>query len=432
MSRYLALAFLVACGSPETRIHLDIAAEAVTGVENYQLRLDGHGATAAALAELEMVVPNDMVGRNVELEVWGLVAGTQVAYGITMVTPVMHSTVIAHLTLAAVSCGTWCTLGDAACANDGQIACEMQPNGCVGWSTPVACPTATPYCSNGTCAAQCTDECATGEIKCDSSAALRTCGQFDSDTCLDWSAPVPCTNGQTCSNGTCATAASCAADGDPCDDGNACTTGDTCGGGVCAGASKCTAPANADPTCASDGTCDFACRSGYHRSGSSCVVTPKVMFASSTRVAGGLGGLSGADAFCQNLAGEVGLPGTFKAWLSDSHLSAAMRLAHSTAPYVLVDGTTVAADWTQLTSGMLQHAINEDETGVVPAVASVWTGTLADGSTWKGVDNCANWYSSSSQTNTGSWGEMVAVPEWTEYHYGAGCGYPMAVYCVEQ
>ena len=428
-------ALLVACGSSETRIRLDLDADPAWGIENYQLRLDGHGATAAPLAELEMVVPSDMAGRNVELDVWGLVGGAQVAYGITMVTPVMHSTVIAHVTLAAVSCGTWCTLGDAACANDGQIACEMQSNGCVGWSTPVACPAETPYCSNGACAAQCTDECTIGATTCDSSAAVRTCGQFDSDSCLDWSTPVPCTNGQTCSNGTCATTASCAVDNDSCDDGNACTTGDACGGGTCAGTPKCTAaPANADPTCASDGTCDFACRSGYQRSGSTCVVTPKLIFASSTNtLTGDLGGLSGADSLCQSLAMAAGHSGTFKAWLSDSHIDAATRLTHSTAPYVLVDGTVVAANWTGLTSGALQHAISEDEHGAV-ALAAIWTGTLYDGTLW-GVGEevtCANWNSSLS-TNRGAYGQTSAAADWTEAGNSGSCAQNHeSVYCLEQ
>jgi len=431
MNRFCVVALLVACSSSETRVHLDLATDPAWGIDNYQLRLDGHGATAAPLAELEMVVPSDMAGRNVELDVWGLVAGTQVAYGVTTVIPVMSSTVTAHVTLAGVSCGTWCTLGTIACANDGQTACEMQPNGCVAWSTPIACPTETPYCSNGACAAQCTDECTTGATTCDSSAAVRTCGQLDSDSCLDWSTPVPCTNGQTCSNGACTTAASCAVDGDSCDDGNSCTTADTCGGGICAGTPKCTPPANADPTCASDGTCDFACRTGYQRSGSSCVLETKLIFVSSATHDGYLEGLAGADSLCRNLAVAAGRSGTFKAWLSDSNTSAATRLTHATMPYVLVDGTVVAANWDGLTSGSLQHAIDRDETGM-HSNSLVWTGSTPDGSLLHASVTCMDW-SSADFSYYGGYGGPTQTGSWTQvYDYGLSCKNFLSVYCLEQ
>lgn len=49
-------------------------------------------------------------------------------------------------------------------------------------------------------------------------------------------------------------------------------------------------------------------------------------FLSSTKHTGDLGGLTGADTLCNDLATAAGLPGTYVAWLSDSNTDAKDRL----------------------------------------------------------------------------------------------------------
>ena len=52
--------------------------------------------------------------------------------------------------------------------------------------------------SNGT--GSCTNDCNTGQKKCDGYNRFKTCGQYDSDECLDWATTsTPCPIGQTCS-----------------------------------------------------------------------------------------------------------------------------------------------------------------------------------------------------------------------------------------
>src|SRR5262249_28544146 len=139
---------------------------------------------------------------------------------------------------------------------------------------------------------------------------------------------------------------------------NACTINDTCTAGACTGMPKCAAPAHASPTCAGDGTCGFACDPGYKTSGASCVPAPKGIFQSDSHN-GAFGGLAGADTFCQGLATAAGLPGVFKAWLSDSTATAKDRLTHAVGPYVLRHGGVVANDWADLTSGSLRMNVVE-------------------------------------------------------------------------
>ncbi len=84
-------------------------------------------------------------------------------------------------------------------------------------------------------------------------------------------------------------------------------------------------------------------------------------FLTSTTQDGDLGGLSGADATCQSLATSAGLPGTYRAWLSDDAQSPSTRFSRSSGPYQLLNGVTIANSWTDLTDGTLAASIALDE-----------------------------------------------------------------------
>jgi hypothetical protein len=429
--RWLVLIPIAACTASATEIDLSITAP--TGIEHYELRLGDKVAVAEALPELTVQLSDAMEGPRT-LEVWGLVGGEQAAFGTTSVTPIMHATVHAAVVLTSIQCGTFCNEGTIECSNNGTITCQMQPDGCLAWSAVNPCPASAPSCSNGTCSATCTDECSPGQTTCDTTVSVKSCGQFDSDSCLDWSPPTACPNGQTCSNGSCGAEVACAIDGMSCDDGNACTVNDTCEGGACSGTAKCTsAPPNADPTCASDGTCGFVCHSGYVVSGSGCVPDTDVkrMFVTSTTTNGAVGGLAKADAFCQNVASNAALVGTYKAWLSDSMTSAATRLTHAAVPYALPDGTIVAGDWTELTSGLLRHTIDLDEHGMATQQDVAWTSTNADGTTEATApsDSCSDW---TSTALTGLVGTTTAEDSNWSVFSDTLCTSLVAFFCVQQ
>jgi hypothetical protein len=169
-----------------------------------------------------------------------------------------------------------------------------------------------------------------------------------------------------------------------------------------------------------------------------------VVFVSSMAYqAASLAGLSGADANCQALAQQAGLAGTFKAWLSDSQIGAATRLTHSASAYVLVDGTLVAGDWSQLASGSLAHPIDRTETGGPPPTGgvpgvldAVWTNTNGDGTIYSTTD-CGDWSSPSqlsifhfgnASKSTGGW-----TLDTTNTENGPWCvGFTAALYCIAQ
>ena len=159
--------------------------------------------------------------------------------------------------------------------------------------------------------------------------------------------------------------------------------------------------------------------------------TEKIVFLTSQTFRGAFGGLAGADVICQSLASWVGLPGHYKAWLSDSTTSAADRLTQADVPYSLVDGTIVAAHWQDLTDGELMHAIDHDENGdVIDSQIGVWTNTREDGSVWGTDDSCEDW------TNPGGTygrvGDNTAVSfSWTNGGSTA-CDNEKNIYCFQQ
>ena len=149
------------------------------------------------------------------------------------------------------------------------------------------------------------------------------------------------------------------------------------------------------------------------------------VFVSSTVTNAALGGTSGADTLCTNLAASAGLGGTWSAWLSTSTVDAADRIDPTGAPYALVDGTVVANDLADLLDGSVASPINRDENGS-PVASDVWTGTLQDG-TAQGFD-CGAWTSAAGTGHCGAasqsdfrWTNNVTPP----------CGAGLRVYCFE-
>jgi hypothetical protein len=160
-----------------------------------------------------------------------------------------------------------------------------------------------------------------------------------------------------------------------------------------------------------------------------------IVFTTSQEFNGNLGGLVGADTKCSLAALAGGLPGFYKAWLSDSVTSAGNRLNHSNAPYVLPDRTTVVANnWEDLTDGSLDHAIDRDEFGQQLINIGVWTNTSTDGTLFStnANDNCLNWgdhFVSFGRIGFGNRTDGL----WTiDVVDRESCDLPLRLYCFQQ
>jgi hypothetical protein len=164
-----------------------------------------------------------------------------------------------------VTCTDDCTTGSYACDGTNRLSCgNFDADSCLEWGNPTACPDnicTEPTCisgvcgvtnvalgqtdeacfgstgctggscacnGNGLCTSQvtCTNECQTsGQTDC-SGNSVRTCGNYDADSCLEYSLSDCGT--QFCSSGVCVECTS----GGQCDDNNPCTT-DSCTSGSC-------------------------------------------------------------------------------------------------------------------------------------------------------------------------------------------------------
>ncbi len=184
-----------------------------------------------------------------------------------------------------------------------------------------------------------------------------------------------------------------------------------------------------DITLNSDAICELACGTGIDVSFCAC---PKTVFVTSQTYSANLGNLVGADAKCQGLADTVGLPGTYLAWLSNGTTAEQPRdrFTQSTTPYVRTDGVEVAADWTDLIDGEIDHPISIDELGNPAGTGSpAWTNTNSNGS--RGSMHCGNWLSTSGNAAIG--GPNRTTGEWSRIlTQTRSCGLQAKLYCVEQ
>lgn len=178
------------------------------------------------------------------------------------------------------------------------------------------------------------------------------------------------------------------------------------------------------------------------------LVDGSLVFTTSKKYRGGqLGGVEGADAICAGHASEAGLPGQFKAWISQNDNAAGTRLSHSTKPYVLVNRIDVIADsYDDMLRFDLKHAIDHDEYGVALEpdgvfTHAVWTDTRIDAQPWPWTPggtttenprlDCTLWNSLDGGVGLmGSWGSTDMT--WTMTSSGASCTETARLYCFQQ
>ena len=176
-----------------------------------------------------------------------------------------------------------------------------------------------------------------------------------------------------------------------------------------------------------------------------------IIFVTAAKYNGDLDGLDGADAKCQVAADGATLdgaklPGTYKAWLSDSTTSAKDRLTQSSGPYVRTDGIQVAADFADLIDGIkslsfnnIAAPLNVDENGfVLTGSQDAWTGTNVLGQST--IPNCTNWTEGNHEpfpsTGDVAFTANVGLTNFTTFHWteagNGSCGLQRHLYCLQQ
>ena len=248
---------VVACTNPSyTMVHVDVTPQRGLTLDSYDIRVGEFEHSMPPNNTFDLVVPDDAIGQPTAIVVQAMDRGTQVAYGAKTVTPSEGATTDVTITLASSACPTSCTGGETACSGEATVTCEIGSDGCYDWSSPKACPSSAPFCSDGECAALCSNECSQiGQTDCDG-AAVRTCQSSSTDTCLHWSLPVAC---NAPPEAACESSTTLRTYG----------VG-TCSSGACAyppSDETCPSPANGMGEC-SNAQCGYTCDPGYQDDGS--------------------------------------------------------------------------------------------------------------------------------------------------------------------
>lgn len=160
--------------------------------------------------------------------------------------------------------------------------------------------------------------------------------------------------------------------------------------------------------------------------------TSKLVFVTSGTYNGNLGGVSGADLKCQSLATTAGLNGTYKAWISSKTQSASSRLTHSTLPYKLVNGTSVAVNWNDFADASHFTKINITELGTT-VTGQVWTNSTRTGGIYGTAigAHCNNWADETSARKGRAGSTAFTTARWTS-DAGVNCNIDLRLYCLEQ
>jgi len=161
-------------------------------------------------------------------------------------------------------------------------------------------------------------------------------------------------------------------------------------------------------------------------------------FVTSTNPNGGnLGGLAGADGYCEGLAATVGAGGkTWRAYLSTSSVDARDRIG--SGPWYNVNGDRIAANLAELhgdapgltadtaldQNGDSPNYIDADGNVAQPLEHDVLTGTNADGTANEAT--CNNWTDGSGDSSAmlghaDRRGRDPVVNSWNAVHPSQGC-----------
>lgn len=164
---------------------------------------------------------------------------------------------------------------------------------------------------------------------------------------------------------------------------------------------------------------------------------------------GGLTGLAAGDAVCQNIAAETGLPGTYRAWLSDNNDDAYCRIAGfsgkksancgqtalptSAGPWVRTDGFPFSGTITELTAGLRIYApAATDEQGGFFSFYDwqYFTNTWTDGTLSDPANTCGNMTSADSSASGRGGAAAESGRGWTA-QWGGGCSGAYSLLCFQ-
>ena len=174
------------------------------------------------------------------------------------------------------------------------------------------------------------------------------------------------------------------------------------------------------------------------------VAPVKLMFATSSLYSADLGGLSGADAICQQHADGAELPGTYVAYLSDSNTNAISRISWGEY-HRPGDNALVFQGRPEIRTVTMSNPVGHDENGTFLVVPDeyVRTGTDHNGTKFQdtGIGFCSDWNRATDEDPAGSaYGDVTqANVQWSRIidpnvlaEKERNCSEPLRLYCFQE
>ncbi|MCB9991211.1 MAG: hypothetical protein H6867_07495 [Rhodospirillales bacterium] len=160
------------------------------------------------------------------------------------------------------------------------------------------------------------------------------------------------------------------------------------------------------------------------------------VFITSASWAGDLKGITGATYKCQDAADTAGLTGIFRPWLTaySTSLEPQDIFTQSSIPYLLVTGTKIADNWTDLVDGSIDAIIDRDENGTQQTGREVWSNTTTSGARKNsgGNNHCFEWTSGNGGHGGEKGDNTYADSRWTDNGTASACSGLKRLYCFEQ
>jgi hypothetical protein len=142
-----------------------------------------------------------------------------------------------------------------------------------------------------------------------------------------------------------------------------------------------------------------------------------------------LGGLAGADVYCNNVATSASLGGNWKAILSSSSVNVKDRIT-VTGEIRNRNNDVVASNTADFWDGTLASAINYNELGNVAGAGGVWTGSNSDGTLSGAGSTCLDWIDSLTANYGRSGGGGATNTEWLAVA-DVNCDQLQHIYCID-
>jgi len=156
----------------------------------------------------------------------------------------------------------------------------------------------------------------------------------------------------------------------------------------------------------------------------------KRVFVTSTTYSGAVGGLDAADQYCQSSASAAGLPGIYRAWLSDGTENAIDRITGDGPWYTTGGG--VAFDSKLDLRGPPRSSLLSEHGGssVDPGMSGAWTGTDADGLATG--EDCEGWTNATADALATTGTAHAFDPWWGGGDSPLSCNAKAALICFQQ